>query len=241
MVLPLKILIAEDNMMVAEDIREYLIDLGYDVIGIAVDATEAREMLKQQPDLLLSDINFEEEEDGVDLARYVRQHYQIPIVFLTAYSDKETVERTSAVQPNGYLVKPFKKVHLFTAIETAIANFQGEDDDDDKTFIDPGETDFIFVRLGDVFHRIEWESIFYIWVEDNHVNLKTDSGNYVIRSSLKKFQESLPNDRFVQVHKSYVANLKHCSKFDYSTVVVAGDNLPLGRAYREALFKYIRG
>lgn len=120
----LKVLIVEDEPVIAENIAYYLNNNDFTVSGIAYDFSTAREELHVHcPDAVLLDINLGSEEDGVDLAAYINEHVRIPLVFLTSYSDKETLKRAKTVESGGYLVKPFDERSLVAALEIAIANF----------------------------------------------------------------------------------------------------------------------
>lgn len=125
-----KILIVEDELIIAEDLREILLELGYKVTGIAKDIKEAKEILKREvPDIALLDIRLRAGDNGVDLARFIRNNYILPIIFITSYSDKDTLDQAKEVKPDGYLVKPFEKGDLFSSIEIALSNFSATDID----------------------------------------------------------------------------------------------------------------
>lgn len=117
---PLKILVVEDEGIVALEITESLEKLGYEVVGTADNFSETLDAITaKQPDLILMDVVLSGDKDGVEIARYVRQHFQIPVIFLTAYADPDTVQRGNATDPVGYLVKPIQEEDLYAAIETA--------------------------------------------------------------------------------------------------------------------------
>jgi PAS domain S-box-containing protein len=116
-----KILIVEDERIVAEDVRKSLNSLGYHVTGISPSAKDALEQIaKEPPDLVLMDIVLQGQGDGIDAASQIRQQYRIPVVFLTAYSDPKTLERAKVTEPYGYLLKPFEGSELRTTIEIVL-------------------------------------------------------------------------------------------------------------------------
>lgn len=119
----LRVLIVEDEPVIAENISMYLDNADFEVSGIAYDSDEANEQLQNNtPDAAILDINLESEEDGIDIAKRINQKYQIPFLFLTSYSDKETLQRAKAVNPSGYIVKPFNEKTLLASLEIAISN-----------------------------------------------------------------------------------------------------------------------
>ncbi len=118
---PARILIVEDDFVVARDLRNQLTRLGYQIAGSTALGEEAAEMARNhQADLVLADIRLEGKMDGTAAAKEVRQLCDIPVVFLTAYADDETLQRASLADPQGYVLKPFDEAQLRTAIEIAL-------------------------------------------------------------------------------------------------------------------------
>ncbi len=123
----LRILIVEDEPVIAENISMYLDNADFEVSGIAYDSIEAKEqLLTNTPDAAILDVNLESEQDGIDIAGYINEKFQLPFLFLTSYSDKETLERAKKVKPSGYIVKPFNEKTLLASLEIAISNFTSE-------------------------------------------------------------------------------------------------------------------
>jgi DNA-binding NarL/FixJ family response regulator len=119
----LRILIVEDEPLIAENIAVYLSNNDFTVSAIAYDLEDAKKQLGQNtPDAVLLDINLDSDEDGIMIAEHINKHYQIPFVFLTSYADKETIERAKRVKPGGYVVKPFNEKTLQATIEIAVFN-----------------------------------------------------------------------------------------------------------------------
>lgn len=124
---PARIMIVEDDRIVARDIREQLARTGHSVSGITSRGEAAVELaLNTQPDLVLMDIRLEGDVDGIDAATQIRTKCQIPVVFLTAYADDETVRRAGKAEPFGYLLKPFEDLQLRTVIEMALYKHSAE-------------------------------------------------------------------------------------------------------------------
>jgi PAS domain S-box-containing protein len=118
---PARILVVEDDFVVARDIRQKLTRIGYSVVGSTARGEDALSLaLELRPDLVLMDIRLEGIVDGIDAAEQIRQTCFAPVVFLTAYADDETVKRASLTEPFGYLIKPFEDFQLRTIIEVAL-------------------------------------------------------------------------------------------------------------------------
>jgi len=118
---PAKILIVEDNLIVARDIQQQLERIGHTVVGVT-DRGEDAVLLAASatPDLVLMDIQLDGELDGIDAAQKIRDAMQIPVIYLTAYADEGTLARARVTEPFGYILKPFEDSQLRTAIEMAL-------------------------------------------------------------------------------------------------------------------------
>ena len=117
---PPRILIVEDEVIVAMEIQDRLNDLGYDVVDMVTTGEEALDRAADlQPDLILMDIMLDGDLDGIETAERMQERTSTPVVFLTAYSDDATLERAKATTPFGYVVKPFEERELYAAIEVA--------------------------------------------------------------------------------------------------------------------------
>lgn len=119
-----KILIVEDEIIIAEDLQRRLERLGYIVTGIATSGKEAMDkIIEQMPDLILMDIVIHGETDGIETANNVKSLYDIPIIYLTAFSDDVTLKRAKITEPFGYMVKPYRERELMITIEIALYKY----------------------------------------------------------------------------------------------------------------------
>ena len=121
-----RILVVEDECIVAEDLKGCLSEAGYEVIGTAATGEEALRIADQiQPDLALLDVNLAGAMDGTDTARALQEMHGTPVLYLTAYSDDRTIERMKPTKPRGYLMKPFREKELLCSIDLALTPSQG--------------------------------------------------------------------------------------------------------------------
>jgi CheY-like chemotaxis protein len=122
-----RIMIVEDEWTVAEEIKMVLQGMDYDVTSMSSSGEEAiQNAEKDKPDLVLMDIVLEGEIDGIAAANEIRSRFNIPIIFLTAYTDDKILERASITGPFGYIVKPFINEDLKISIEIALYKFRME-------------------------------------------------------------------------------------------------------------------
>ncbi|GEM_PF-2262332 len=120
-----KILIVEDEHIVALDLQQQVEKLGYAVVGIASSAQKAIDLaFETDPDLILMDIRLQGDKDGIEAAHEIRAKKPMPIVYLTAYADVKTLERASETRPLGYILKPFQLRDLEATIQLALYKFE---------------------------------------------------------------------------------------------------------------------
>jgi PAS domain S-box-containing protein len=122
-----KILIVEDEIIVAWDIKETLEKLGHTVVDLAISGEEAiRSVTSDRPDLVLMDIRLEGEMDGIVAGDEIYRNLSIPVVYLTAHADEFTLERATKTNPFGYIVKPFHAKSLQSTVKVALQRYQAE-------------------------------------------------------------------------------------------------------------------
>lgn len=130
---PVKILVVEDEAIVAEDICIRLEQLGYEIIAAVDSGQKAIDHCAQTlPDLVMMDINIKGDLDGIATAEIITKRHDVPVVFLTAYADQATLRRAKVVQPFGYITKPFQQNGLQMAVEIALQADEKEDEADEK-------------------------------------------------------------------------------------------------------------
>ena len=120
---PAHILIVEDERLVARDLERRLTRIGYMVVAIAAAGPDAiHQALEHQPDLILMDIRLQGEMDGITAAAFIRNHLDIPIVYLSAYVDEKTLERAQDTAPAAFLRKPFNEYDLRQTLQQVLCS-----------------------------------------------------------------------------------------------------------------------
>ncbi|WP_370086514.1 LytR/AlgR family response regulator transcription factor [Ekhidna sp.] len=221
----LNILIVDDELLIAEMIKEMLEELDYSIVGIAKNYNQAISYLdKGKIDLAILDINLNDKKDGVDLAMEIQNNYQIPYVYLTSYSDPITIRRVSKTSPSAYLLKPFTKDDLHVTIELIKS----------KQSIKPKS---IVVKDGGLSVKLNAEEILYIKSDNNYLELITIKKKYVLRKSLEKFLKENENLNLLRIHRSYVVNIQRIDAINGQFVIVGNDKCPLSRSYKEEVLE----
>jgi DNA-binding LytR/AlgR family response regulator len=232
----IKIGIVEDEVLISELIKISLEKSGYEAIEPVTNYTEAIKMIETyKPDFLIIDVQLSGSKDGIDLASYVNENHKLPFIFLTANSDKATIERAKQVNPFAYLVKPFKSEELFTTIEICLNNYNSRKPEL-KTNVRATAKDSIFVKDSTVFHKILCKDILYLESDHVYVNLHTINKRYLIRSSMKDLYENLDPNIFLKIHKSYIINSDHVQTIDPNFVEINKVKLPISKNYKNELF-----
>jgi CheY-like chemotaxis protein len=123
-----RIMIVEDEAVVALHIRQELTKLGYTVAGTATAGEQALKMIEEVfPDVILMDIHIQGELDGIETARRIPRYLHIPVIFLTAYSEDVTLKRAGETHPYGYLIKPFLDRELHATIKMALMRSRADE------------------------------------------------------------------------------------------------------------------
>jgi len=236
-----KILIVEDEIIIADNICLILEDLGYEVLEPAINYEEALQTIKdEQPDLAILDIQLAGKKDGVDLAWTIKEQFDFPFIFLTSNADAATIDRVKKVAPPAYLVKPFKKEDLYTAIELALYNYAESKSESKQTAEDLLIKDAIFVKDKNLFRKIKLDNIGYLKSDHVYVEVYTTDGEkHLIRGSLTDLSDRLPSN-FYRTHRSYTINVDHMDALNSSYVIINEQQIPIGKNYREDLLKRLR-
>ena len=118
-------MIAEDEKIIALDLSITLQRLGYNVVGIAATGNEIFDLIEKfNPDLIMMDILLEGEMSGIDAADIISQKYELPVVYLTALTDDETLQKAKRTNPFGYVLKPYDEKTLHSSVEMALYKHQ---------------------------------------------------------------------------------------------------------------------
>jgi len=216
----LKILIVEDELLIAEMLKEMIKEIGHEIIGLAKTYNGALEVLtSKEIDLVFLDINLSQEKNGIDIGQKILHDFNLPFVYLTSYSDVETIKKAANTQPEGYLIKPFKQVEILAVIETFLAK---------RTL----QNHSLIIKDGHLQVKLYSEDICYVESENNYITIFTKEKKFTIRQSLEGFLEGLNDSNIIRIHRSYSVNLKYVTAVNGQYVVINDEKIPLSRKYR---------
>jgi DNA-binding LytR/AlgR family response regulator len=244
---PIKILIVEDETIIAARISLELDELGYEVTGVATRAEQALSHCQESPpDIVLLDINLKGKMDGVELAKELNQHQNIPIVYLTANADEATFNRAKSTLPYAFITKPYKKLDLQRALELVVSRLNAEKSEtnteksSDAPYI---LSDRIFVRHKDRMVKVVIEDILFVKADGSYCLITTEENEYILTVPLKTLEESLPGSSFMRVHRSYLVNLNKIEALnDNQEYLSLGGNkhVPVSRRFKSEVLNRLR-
>lgn len=237
----LNIGIVEDDMIIADTISEMLEELGYKVLWHAPKYSRAIDLLDTlQPDLLLLDIQLTGKLDGIDLARVIKEQYQIPYIFLTANADAATIERAKAVNPMAYLTKPVTKKLVFSAIEIALSNYNQLQANAPNSKAGTPLRDAIFIKDSNQYRKVYFKDIVYLESDSNYVNIILSGGAKIVtRTTLPELLDQLDPAIFIRVHRSFAVNIHFVEMVQKEDLQLQGALVPFGKVYKGDLFKVL--
>lgn len=234
----LKILIVEDDPMIAESVQDIIGILRHEIVGVADDAEKAIAICNENlPDLALLDIQIGGDIDGVDLADLLNQNFEIPFIFTTAFADNETISRAKSKGPYGYLVKPYGIKDMNAAIEVAMSAFERFKKAKDNQAISRVIQDSIFLKVDSKLIKVKINDILYIEAKGDYALFKTAEKGFIVHTTMKRVEERLSDHNFVKVHRSYVINLSKIVDIEESNLLIEHKVIPISRANKEALIE----
>lgn len=246
---PKKILIVEDEAIVAKDISVCLEKIGYEVLGTVSKGEKVFDLVKEiKPDLILMDIMLFGAMTGIEVSAEIKKNYDIPVVFLTAYADEKTISKAKVTEPYGYVIKPFKEIDLRTSIEMALYKFkkereklQGLDKSSPSSLTSEITREYIYVKSQSKLVKVQNKDILFVVALKDYVIIHTKSEKYTIHSTMKDIEKKLPEGIFMRVHRSFILNLKKIKSIEGSIVILeeTDKKVPIGGSYKDDLYKHL--
>jgi two-component system, response regulator PdtaR len=257
---PIKILIVEDENIIAQDIAALVTDWGYDLVGVASSFEEAWHIFEdQKPDIALVDIQISGNIDGVQMVKRFNEVRRIPIIYLTAQADFQTVERAKTTQPAAYLLKPFDERHLNISLDLAFENFSKQMTPQYQDLVETPKTEkqaslptkltadiilkndsSIFIKQNYRFIKLKTSELVYVEADRNHSFLVTIKHRYLIRLPLTTILERLDLAHLVRVHRSFAVSVWFVDEFDETEIIANGKSIPFSSAFREDFLQHFK-
>jgi two-component system, LytTR family, response regulator LytT len=214
----IKILIVEDEIMIADYIFNILNKEGFTTVKMAHKQNTALELITTfQPEIILMDINLNGENSGIELAKTVNNN--ATVIFLTGQNDEGLMSQALATNPESYLTKPIKNQDLLAAIKLAILKKQ---------------SNILSIKDGYSIINLSFDDILFIKSDNNYIDVQTYTKTYSIRQSLEGFLEEVANSNFIRVHRSYVVNKTKIQKKTIKSVFINNLEITISKSYNLA-------
>jgi DNA-binding LytR/AlgR family response regulator len=231
------VMIVEDELLVAEDIRIRLEKHDLQVTGLYASGEEALENLaKDAPDLVLMDIHLAGKLDGILTAELIRRSSKIPVIYLSELSDPGTLKRAVKTMPENYLTKPFNEADLVRAIDLAFYNARH------RQGLSPSkESDDIFVRTeNQVYIKLKVDDILFLRADRAYCHVVCVNKTYTLSNSMNHVAGQIDSAQLVKVHRSFMVNLNHVSGIDGNVIRLGDHQIQMSKDMRDEVVGRLR-
>ena len=239
----ISILAVEDDPLHADILRMVLDEAGYEVIDIVDNSNEALRLLKAtQPDLLLMDIDIGEEINGIELVKKINELTDIPVIYITSMQENHVFQAAKETLPEAFIRKPYDAFQLQSAIELLIFRMQKEKNILQRWKPEDISTGSLFVKEGDSLVKFFLKDMLLVEAYDKYSYIHTPAKKTLVNITLRTMAEKLPQEQFIQVHRSYVVNLDAIEKvrIHQNSLEIAGKLVPISKTYKNLLFSRLK-
>lgn len=225
----IRVVIVEDEMLLAEDIATDLHGFGYEVAGIFISGEQCQEEIGDlKPDVVVMDIRIKGSLDGIETARRINEILPTPIVYLTSNSDQATIKRLLDVFPSAFISKPYQKTDLMMAIEMAV-----------RKGASSTETEkCIFIKASSGYRKIELADILFLEAEGSYTRIQTTAESHLVSYNLRYFEESINSGQFRRIHRSFIVNTQHVQTASSSQISIGDKNIPVSKTYAKEVLEW---
>ncbi len=225
----IKVYVVEDNAFNRASLEAILESNQFDLVGSTASAEQAWMDLKNlDASVVLIDINLAGEKDGIWLAQRIKKELDLPIIYLTAFGDKETLEKVKSTNPEGYLMKPYNEPTLLATIDIALKRKLQE-----STSAQSDSS--IYIKDSYLKIKLSTSQIDYVQSDGNYINIYAGDKKHLVRGKLTDFLSELPETDFFQVHQRYVINKNKIDTIGNGYVFIRGNEIPVSRRFRADL------
>lgn len=242
----MKIYIIEDDLIIAQNLKENLQELGYEIVGMAASYRQVREtMIAAEPDLCLVDIYLKgSAKNGIEIVREMQVDLPIPYIYLTSFSDHEYLDKAKGTNPAAYLLKPVDPRQIDVTIDLAMSTFY------QNSFATSHAAcpllkgpDHIFVKTRGRYEKVVYTDILYLQSSGTYTEIVTSAKKVIISQTLKKILPQLASKSFVRCHRSYAVNSEKIAAYDESFVYLVASTqtykVPVSRSYRDIIISLL--
>ncbi len=244
----IKVMIVEDEFIVAQDIAMHLKSNGYEVLDPIDNGEQAILTCKaEKPDIVLMDINLGKGMNGIEAAKSILKNHHLPLIFITAYSDSDMLVRAKQLKPHAYIIKPFNIKNLFSSIEIALYNFSRNQQSDspvmnEKTEELPGNyisDQRLFIKNGYKIEKICINDIVFLEADGSYCKIITGNNHYTVSNNLQHMLDKINHQDIIRSHRSYAVNINKIESIANNKIQLPSIDIPVSRSYKSHLMKLI--
>ncbi|MGB5437540.1 MAG: response regulator [Maribacter sp.] len=238
----IKVLVVEDDMIIAANISLQLTNLGYEVTGIETRGEEALVHARENcPDIILMDVNLKGKLDGIETTQRIHEAFNIPVIYLTANTDEASFNRAKETHPFAFIPKPLNTLQLQRTFELVVQQIKLKNSNKEIGYPSLKVLDDrIFIRHKGHMNKLLLADILYIEADRNYCMIVTTSNQYLLATTLKTMEEKLPASMFIRVHRSYMVNISKLDVVADGHLEINRKVIPMGKSHKEPLLNRIQ-
>ncbi len=225
------VLIVDDEFLARKLLTEYVSKIDYlQLVDTCPDATKAMEVINNENiDILLLDIQMPDI-SGMEMLKLINN--KPSVILTTAYSEYAVDAFSLGVV--DYLLKPFDYARFLQAINKAVSQKNNV-----QEYVSETPNDYMMIKADYKLYKVNYDDLLFIEGQHEYVTFHTKTKRITALYSLKNLEETLPKDKFIRTHKSFIVSIKNIEDIDKTNVTVAGNKIPVGASFRDALLDYL--
>lgn len=225
------VLIVDDEFLARKLLTEYVSKIDYlQLVDTCPDATKAMEVINNENiDILLLDIQMPDI-SGMEMLKLINN--KPSVILTTAYSEYAVDAFSLGVV--DYLLKPFDYARFLQAINKAVSQKNNV-----QEYVSETPNDYMMIKADYKLYKVNYDDLLFIEGQHEYVTFHTKTKRITALYSLRNLEETLPKDKFIRTHKSFIVSIKNIEDIDKTNVTVAGNKIPVGASFRDALLDYL--
>ncbi len=229
----IRVLIVEDQSLVAEATAAILRKHSFEVVAICATGEEAVRLCRSQPpDLVIMDIQLQGALDGISTAQVIQSDYPILVIYLSDYDDAKTVDRAKQTHPANYLSKPFNENELIRAVDIAVANAQVMPNKQMSS------SNHVLLRTDTQnYIKLDYKEILFLKADRSYCNVITLAQEFKLSTSMNHVHEQLGRPEFVRISRSFVVNVTKVDRLNGNMICLGKHEIQMSKEYRDAFMQ----
>lgn len=223
-----KVLIVEDEMLLAEDIATDLAAFGFEITGMFTSGEACINAFNNlQADIIVMDIRIRGRYDGIETAQRINAIRRTAVVYLTSNTDRLTLTRLLDLFPSAYITKPYHKTDLMMAIEMAVRSA--------NTPPVPRPEDTLLIKAGAYYKKLNLPDICYLEADGSYTRIHLKKESHIVSYNLRHFENTIRAEQFIRIHRSYIVNTAQVEGISGHFLLISGKKLPVSKSFRNTV------